>query len=89
MVMMWGREMEVDVVNFFTHYIHAKINHAMKKLQWWLIGFYGTLRHVRGEVLEFFLSELNLGPYHAWGVPRDFNKILSQDKEKGGYTKGL
>lgn len=41
LVMMWEREMEVEVVNFSTYHIHVKIKDAVSNLQWWLTDFYG------------------------------------------------
>lgn len=83
LALLWKQDVDLDIINFSQHHIHAKINNQASSKLWFLTMFYGNPNtNRRHESWDLFtkIKEYSKAPQCVLG---DFNEITHQEKKYG------
>lgn len=86
LALFWKGEMELEILNYFKHHIHAQINNSPTQ-KWTLPGVYGHPEVARNPVVWNLIKILYREDMGPWLLRGDFNEILSNDEKRGRRLK--
>lgn len=87
LILLWKKELEVDIINFLQRHISGWVEDYTEKCKCMFTVFYGHPKKSKRKGSWELLESLRSPDQHLWYVLGDFNEIVSQTEKECGRPR--